>query len=367
MRRRFTWDWGFRALCLSSLIVGLVALGAIVAPLFVRGYTAFLTTELRVTPFNQKEVLPFVSWGIKRQRPDLVPPKTERSAWLLANDEVDSFYKGLQGLVTYSSQRVSPETEGLLQNLANQGGMRLAFNWRLITQADKTLPEMAGLWGALCGSVLTLLVAMTLAVPLGVSSAIYLEELAPHRWWTHWIDLKLTNMASVPSVLFGLLGFLVFDTLLGLPRPSPLMGGLTIGCMAAPLLMVTTRLALQGVPKAIRLSAQALGASHAEVIAHHVIPMALPQMVTSGLLVISRALGETAPLLLIGMVAFVGTAPEGITDPATTLPAQIFLWAKNPEWGFLSKTSGGILGLFFLLSLFNGLAFWLRRYFQRNP
>ena len=216
------------------------------------------------------------------------------------------------------------------------------------------------------GSFLTLVVTLAIALPLGVAAAIYLEEFAPRNRWTELIEVNINNLAAVPSIVFGLLGLSVFLNFLSLPRSAPLVGGLTLALMTLPTLIIAGRSAIKAVPPGVREAARGLGASPLQVMGHHVLPLALPGILTGTILGMARALGETAPLLMIGMVAFVVDIPGGFRDAATALPVQIFLWADSPERGFVEKTSGAILVLLAFLIAMNGLAIWLRQRFERR-
>jgi phosphate transport system permease protein len=325
------------------------------------------------TPLQKMEALDLISQGakeaLKRKLQEHFQkhntPVRRLKLWVLSSDEADRFFKGKSPFFRAHPSSLSKTAQEVLETLMGQKKTRLRFNITFFSANDSMSPELAGICGAFWGSVLVLLVSFVFAFPLGIGTALYIEELNPKSWWVKWMEVKLNNLASVPSALFGLLGFILFDYWLEFPRPSPLMGGLTIGLMTAPLLMVTSRVALQSVPANVRTSAQALGATKAQTMIQHVLPIAFPQIITATLLTLARSLGETAPHLMVGMAAFVGDTPSHLTSPATTLPSQIFLWARSSEPGFLSKASGGILALFFLLLLINICAFSLRRFFKR--
>jgi phosphate transport system permease protein len=209
-------------------------------------------------------------------------------------------------------------------------------------------------------------VTLSLVFPLGVSAAVYLEEFAPRNRFTDMIEVNINNLAAVPSIVFGLLGLAVFLNFFELPRSAPIVGGLTLALMTLPTIIVTARVAIQAVPASIREAARGLGASPMQVVLHHVLPLAMPGVLTGTIIGMARALGETAPLLMIGMVAFIADVPRGLTDAATALPVQIFLWADSPERAFVAKTSGAILVLLAFLVAMNGTAIWLRRRFEKR-
>jgi phosphate transport system permease protein len=242
------------------------------------------------------------------------------------------------------------------------GGLTLDF----LQASDSTDPAMAGVWGALKGSFLTIVVTMVLAFPVGVLSAIYLEEFASRNRWTDLIEVSINNLAAVPSIIFGLLGLALFLNFMHLPRSAPLVGGLTLALMTMPVIVIAGRNAIKSVPPSIREAALGVGASKMQVVFHHVLPLALPGILTGTIIGIARALGETAPLLMIGMRAFVATPPGGISDPATVLPVQIFLWSDEVDRSFVEKTSAAIIVLLLFMLLMNGLAIYLRNRFERR-
>jgi phosphate transport system permease protein len=242
----------------------------------------------------------------------------------------------------------------------------LPFNWGLFTNADSRFPELAGLAGAIAGSFYALLVCFALSFPLGIGAAIYLEEFAPKNNWTRLLEVNINNLAAVPSVVFGLLALAVFLGWFGLPRSAPLVGGMTLALMTLPTIIIVTRSALKAVPPSIREAALGVGASKHEMILHHVLPLTMPTVMTGTIIGLAQALGETAPLLLIGMNAFITSAPGGILDQATALPTQVFIWADSPERGFVARTSAAILVLLGFLVVMNGLAIYLRQRLERK-
>ncbi|MEE9301857.1 MAG: phosphate ABC transporter permease PstA, partial [Alphaproteobacteria bacterium] len=250
--------------------------------------------------------------------------------------------------------------------LDEQGAIDLGFNHHFFTNADSRYPETAGIWGAVVGSFFTLLMTLVLAFPIGVASAIYLEEFAPKNRWTDFIEVNVNNLAAVPSIIFGLLGLAIFLQVFELPRSAPIVGGLTLMLMTLPTIIITTRAALGAVPPSIREAAYGIGASPMQVVTQHVLPLALPGILTGTIIGMARALGETAPLLMIGMVAFIMEIPEGPFDPATVLPVQVFLWADRPERGFLEKTSAAIIVLLVFLIAMNAIAIYLRKRFEKK-
>ena len=246
--------------------------------------------------------------------------------------------------------------------LKGAGGLSLEF----LTGSDSTEAARAGVWGALKGSLLTILVTMAIAFPVGVLSALYLEEFAPRNRWTDMIEVSINNLAAVPSIIFGLLGLAVFLNFMHLPRSAPLVGGLTLALMTMPVIVIAGRNAIKSVPPSIRDAALGVGASKMQVVFHHVLPLALPGILTGTIIGMARALGETAPLLMIGMRAFIASPPSGITDPSSVLPVQIFLWSDEVDRAFVEKTSAAIIVLLVFMLLMNGLAIYLRNKFERR-
>jgi phosphate transport system permease protein len=242
------------------------------------------------------------------------------------------------------------------------GGLSLDF----LRNSDSTDPAMAGVWGALKGSFLTIVVTMALAFPVGVLSAVYLEEFASRNRWTDMIEVSINNLAAVPSIIFGLLGLAVFLNLMNLPRSAPLVGGLTLALMTMPVIVIAGRNAITSVPPSIREAALGVGASKMQVVFHHVLPLALPGILTGTIIGMARALGETAPLLMIGMRAFIAVPPSGIADPSSVLPVQIFLWSDEVDRAFVEKTSAAIIVLLVFMLMMNGLAIYLRNRFERR-
>ncbi|HEX2804219.1 MAG TPA: phosphate ABC transporter permease PstA [Sphingomicrobium sp.] len=260
----------------------------------------------------------------------------------------------------------SAEAEQLASQLEQRDLLRTRFNLGFLTQSDATDPSAVGVWGALKGSFFTILVTILIAFPVGVLSAVYLEEFAPRNRWTDLIEVSINNLAAVPSIIFGLLGLAVFLNFMHLPRSAPLVGGMTLALMTMPVIVIAGRNAIKSVPPSIRDAALAVGASRMQVIFHHVLPLALPGILTGTIIGLARALGETAPLLMIGMRAFIATPPDGIADPATVLPVQIFLWSDEVSRGFVEKTSAAIIVLLIFMLLMNGLAIYLRNRFEQR-
>ncbi|MBB4859508.1 phosphate transport system permease protein [Novosphingobium chloroacetimidivorans] len=238
------------------------------------------------------------------------------------------------------------------------------LDWAFLSGSDATDASAAGVWGAAKGSFLTMVVTLVLSFPMGVLAAIYLEEFAPRNRWVDWVEVSINNLAAVPSIIFGLLGLAVFINTLGMARSSPLVGGLTLALMTMPVIVISGRNAIKAVPPSIRTAALGVGASPVQVVFHHVLPLALPGILTGTIIGMARALGETAPLLMIGMRAFVATPASGINDPSSVLPMQIFLWSDEIDRGFVQNTSAAIIVLLVFLLAMNGLAIYLRNKFE---
>lgn len=285
---------------------------------------------------------------------------------LLAADDVDQLIKGhVDRSSAEGDRRIKDRDLAWIDALVEDGRIETRFNSWLFTRGDSREPEIAGIWGAVVGSAYMMLVTIALSLPLGVGAAIYLEEFAPkNSRLVDLIEINVNNLAAVPSIVFGLLGLAIFLSLFGMPRSAPLVGGLTLSLMTLPTIVVVTRAALRSVPPSIREAALGVGASSIQVVAHHVLPVALPGILTGAIIGMARALGETAPLLMIGMIAFIVDVPQGPLDPATALPVQIYLWADSPERAFAERTAAAIMVLLGFLIVMNAIAVILRQRFQ---
>lgn len=274
----------------------------------------------------------------------------------LLSDESDLYFKGL----------APAKDPVLLEKVKSKLGVTRSFAVRFFTNGDSREPELAGLRGALVGSLLTVFVALGLGLPLGVAAAIYLEQFAPRNRWTDLIEVNINNLAAVPSIIFGLLGLAMFLNVFGLPRSAPLVGGLVLALLVLPTIIIASRAALKAVPPSITEAALGVGASPQQAVFHHVLPLALPGILTGAILGLARAFGETAPLLMIGMIAFIADVPKGFTDASTVLPVQVYLWSDLPELAFQSKTAAAIMVLIAVLFAANAVAIYLRRRFERR-
>ncbi|WP_445680403.1 phosphate ABC transporter permease PstA [Radicibacter daui] len=284
-----------------------------------------------------------------------------------AGDDIDQMRKGrIDRSLPQAERKITDRQLALYDQLVADGDIGLGFNSVLFTSTDSNEPELAGIFGALIGSLMTLGVCLVCAVPVGVAAAIYLEEFAPKNRITDFIEVNINNLAAVPSIVFGLLGLTVFLQFFGLPRSAPLVGGLVLALMTLPTVIIASRAAIKSVPPSIRDAALGLGASRLQAVFHHVLPLAMPGMLTGSIIGMAHALGETAPLLMVGMVAFITSVPSSLTDAATILPVQIYLWADRPERMFIERTSAAIMVLLLFLVVMNSAAILLRKKFERR-
>jgi phosphate transport system permease protein len=292
---------------------------------------------------------------------------TKQSVWLLADDDVDVVVKGhMSRDLPESQRRMNDRQLRVILALEQQGRVEQRFNRYFFTNGDSRDPELAGIWSATVGSFFMLLVTLALSFPVAVATAIYLEEFAPRNRWTDLVEVNINNLAAVPSIVFGLLGLALFINLFGLPRSAPLVGGLVLSLMTLPVIIIASRAALTAVPPSIREAALGLGASKMQVVMHHVLPLAMPGMLTGTIIGMARALGESAPLLMIGMVAFIVDVPKSPLSPSTALPVQVYLWADSPERAFVERTSAAIVVLLVFLLVMNATAILLRKRFERR-
>ena len=316
----------------------------------------------------QALVSPGASFGLREMvlsEPALVGET--RTVRLPADDDVDMLLKGrIDRSAPEGSRRLTDRQLEFVDALAARGALEKRFNRAFFTAGDSREPEISGIRGALVGSALTLLVTLLLSFPIGVGAALYLEEFAPRNRWTDLIEVNINNLAAVPSIVFGLLGLAVFLNFFGLPRSVPMVGGMVLALMTLPTIIIAGRAAIASVPPSIREAALGIGASRMQTVTHHVLPLAMPGILTGAIIGMARALGETAPLLMIGMVAFIVDIPHTPFDPATVLPVQIFLWVDSPERAFVERTSAAIIVLLGFLIAMNGLAVVLRRRFERR-
>lgn len=297
-----------------------------------------------------------------KENPELL--NTTQTMEFLTHDRVSVYVKHADN--PRYSIKLSEQQQQWVDELVDKGVIEKGFNDVLFSRGDSREPANAGILGAIVGSLLTMLVTLMIAFPVGIAAAVYLEEFAPKNKITDFIEVNINNLAAVPSIIFGLLGLAVFISLFGLPRSVPVVGGLVLALMTLPTIIISSRAAIKSVPPSIRQAAEGVGASKMQVVLHHVVPLAMPGMLTGSIIGMAQALGETAPLLLIGMVAFIVDVPTGFFDSATVLPVQIYLWASSSEQGFVELASAGIMVLLTFMITMNALAIWLRKRLERR-
>ena len=415
LRRRHAADLRFRLLGIGAIGFALLALVALLGGIAMNGLSAFRHDELVIEVALRRDLLGLAPRGplepgdlrtanytaaIRERLRALNPEVSDRRSLkqlyelvspsaaftlqklvqaeptlvgesitlaLPLSDEAGQYLKGeVSRDVDPTRRKLGDMQLDWLDDWVARGLVESSFDWNFLTVGDSREPEVAGLGGALLGSFWTLLVTLALSFPLGVAAAVHLEEFAPKSRMTDFLEVNINNLAAVPSIVFGLLGLAVFLNFLGLPRSAPVVGGLVLALMTLPTIIIASRSALRAVPPSIREAALALGASPLQVVAHHVVPLALPGILTGTIIGMARALGETAPLLMIGMVAFIADLPDGPLAPATVLPVQIYLWAESPERAFVEKTSGAILVLVGVMLVVNLIAIVLRNRSERS-
>ena len=410
LARRYRAEKRFKAFGIGSIAIGLMALVLLFTDIIGKGHSAFVEHEIQLPITFDAEVLDIsnprdedelnygnyqgvirdalaerfpsvegrqdtralnqlVSTGagyalrdMLREDPSLLGET--RTLWLLADDDVDLFLKANEK--QREDSRLNAKQREWVAELEASGETRVVFNRSLFSYGDSREPEQAGILGAILGSLFTMIVTLVLSFPIGVAAAVYLEEFAPKNKFTDFIEVNINNLAAVPSIIFGLLGLAVIIGLFGLPRSVPLVGGIVLTLMTLPTIIISSRAAIKAVPPSIRQAALGLGASKMQVVLHHVLPLALPGMLTGAIIGMAQALGETAPLLMIGMVAFIVELPAGPLDAATVLPVQIYLWADSPEQSFEALASAAIMVLLAFLITMNTLAVVLRKRLERR-
>jgi phosphate transport system permease protein len=412
LRRRYAAEARFKAFGMAALATAMLSLAILLWSIVSQGYTAFQQTHIELeVEFSPSNIAPpgtidrrrlmggdyravlfdavdrkwsdvqdregqrllegLFGSGAEVQLRDMVVADPgllgkRRKVWLLAHSDVDMYVKGHVGADETSGGRLAARQVEWLGALSRSGEIAKLFHPRFLTGADSRDPEMVGVLGGVMGSLFTLAICFALVFPLGIMAAIYLEEYAPKNRLTEIVEVNINNLAAVPSVVFGLLGLSVFIGFFGMPRSTPLVGGFVMALMGLPTVIIAARAALKAVPPSIREAALGIGASKMQMIFHHVLPLAMPGILTGTIITMAVALGETAPLLMIGMVAFITDVPGGALDAATVLPVQIYMWADNPERGFIEKTSAAIMVLLVFMLVMNALAIWLRRRFERR-
>ncbi len=407
LSRRYKAEKRFRLYGITAILLSMAFLSMLFISISANGYTAFQQTFVQLDIFldpddidaqalqdanyqamvkkslramfpevktrtEKRQLYDMVSTGATYQLQDYVRKNQQMigsvvQLWVPADDDVDMLIKGhIPRDVPETERRIKDTQLSWIDKLLEQGRIEKRFNTTFFTGGDSREPELAGILGAVTGSFYTLIITLLLSFPVGVATAVYLEEFAPKNRWTDIIEVNINNLAAVPSIVYGLLGLAVFLNFFGLPRSVPLVGGFVLTLMTLPTIIIAGRAALKSVPPSIREAALGVGASKTQMVVHHVLPLALPGMLTGTIIGMAQALGETAPLLMIGMVAFIVDIPGGFTDPSTVLPVQIFLWADSPERAFLERTSAAIMVLLAFLVTMNAVAVFLRKKFERR-
>jgi phosphate transport system permease protein len=413
LKKRYRAEKRFRAYGIGAILFGLACLVVLFTDIIGKGHMAFVQTyvyvevnmdaqQLDITDSADPKQLAMANYqgviksALRIQFPDAQSRRDKRDlytlvsngagytlrsmleedpglldnklgVWLLADDDIDTYLKSRNSddSETFTA-RMNPNKIAWVESLIAHDHIELQFNSTFFTNGDSREPEQAGIAGAMAGSLFTLLVTIALSFPIGVAAAVYLEEYAPTNRITDFIEVNINNLAAVPSIIFGLLGLAIFIGFFGMHRSIPLVGGLVLTLMTLPTIIISSRAAIKSVPPSIKDAAFGLGASKMQVIIHHVLPLAMPGMLTGAIIGFAQALGETAPLLMIGMVAFIVDIPGGVSDPATVLPVQIFLWSDSPERAFVERTSAAIMVLLAFLITMNTLAIWLRKRLERR-
>ena len=287
--------------------------------------------------------------------------------WLLASSKIDVINKNPDMELIAEEDRLISDLElNWLNEIRSANNIKSNFNKNFFVKADSTEPEQAGIWGSLVGSFFTLFITLILSFPIAVAAGVFLEELAPKNKFTDFIEVNINNLAAVPSIIFGLLGLAIFLNVMHLPRSAPIVGGMVLALMTLPTIIIATRASLKAVPPSIREAAIGLGATKFQTVTHHVLPLSLPGILTGTIIGMSQALGESAPLLMIGMVAFIVDVPGSFLDSSTVLPVQIYLWKSTAARGFVELTAAGVMVLLSFLILMNGIAVFIRQKFEKK-
>ncbi len=413
LRRRYRAEQRFRAYGLAAVLSGIIFVVFLFGTILMQGVSVFQQSYVKLEVFYDPEIIDptgerdpdvlvtanyqsLVRDALRERFPDVSGRRDTRelyrilssaasldlqqrvvanplligqreTRWLLVDDNVDMLLKDKVARdAPEEARRLTDQQLAWVETLEADGILKLRFNRSFFSNGDSRDPEQAGVRGALMGSLLTLLITLLLSFPIGVGAAVYLEEFAPRNRLTDVIEVNINNLAAVPSIVFGLLGLAVFIGFFGMPRSAPLVGGLVLTLLTLPTIIIASRAALKAVPPSIREAALGMGASRLQMVGHHVLPLAMPGMLTGAIIGMARALGESAPLLMIGMVAFIVDVPQGVMDPSTALPVQVFLWSDLPERGFVERTSGAIIVLLLFLLIMNATAVVLRNKFEKR-
>ena len=402
LQKRYRSEKRFRLYGIAAIVVALSFLVVMLSAIGLRGVGAFQQTHILISvTFDEDRILDkdwqgLVKASLRQTFPDVTSRREKKAlyklvssgagfdvqdrikknpswigqthtVWVPASDDIDMLMKGsIDRSVVQADRRVSDVELVWVDKLIASNSIEKQFNKRFFTSGDSREPELAGILGALMGSFFSLSVCFIISFPLGIMSAVYLEEFAPKNKWTDMVEVNINNLAAVPSIVFGLLGMAVFLNMFMLPRSAPLVGGMVLALMTLPTIIISARAALRAVPPSIRQAAYGIGASPVQTVLHHVLPLAMPGMLTGTIIGMAQALGETAPLLMIGMVAFIVDVPTSVMDSATALPVQIFLWADAPERAFSERTAAAIIVLLIFLVTMNLGAALLRKKFERR-
>ena len=401
LKRRYRSEKIFKFFGLSSIIIAAMFLVLLFTAVIYRGSPAFVAHKIAlevdlsqvqngqeigyrhivkealkskfpeaITPIQKANLYSLLSkiahLELKEQvtkNPNLIGTKT--MVWFSSSSNVDMFLKGKIKEETADENRKLKDTQiAWIKILQSENAVKAGFNWNFFKYADSAEPEIAGMAASIAGSILTIVVFLLAAFPIAVMAAFYLQEFAPKNTLTDIVEVSINNLAAIPSIIFGLLGLVVYLNFMHLPRSSAIVGGLTLAMLVLPIIIIATRNSIKTIPASIKEAAVAMGASKVQVMFHHTLPLALPGIMTGTILAVSRALGETAPLLMIGMVAFIADVPTSFLDPTTVMPVQIYLWSDSPELGFAEKSAAAIMVLLAILISFNAVAVFIRKKFE---
>ena len=405
LKKRYRAEQRFKIMGIGAIFIALAFLVFLISTVVSNGHSAFKQTYIKLDVTLDKQYFPdedlskgdyqgIIKATLYRMFPDVKTRRDKRaltgmvssgavyklidmvekdpsligknlSVWVPTDDDVDMLMKGnIDMSQPEANRRIKDNQYEWIKTLEAGERLKMKFNVNFFTTGDSREPELAGIWSAVKGSFYTLIITLLLSFPMGVAAAVYLEEFAPDNKFTDLIEININNLAAVPSIIFGLLGLAIFINFWGIPRSTPLVGGLVLTLMTLPTIIIAARASLTSVPPSIREAALGVGASKIQTVFHHVLPLALPGMLTGTIIGMAQALGETAPLLMIGMVAFIVDIPSSFTDPAAALPVQIYLWADSPERAFTEKTSAAIIVLLAFLVAMNAVAVYMRKKFE---
>ncbi|MBD3839173.1 MAG: phosphate ABC transporter permease PstA [Epsilonproteobacteria bacterium] len=374
LKKRHLADKIFKFVALSALLVAVSFLVIFFTDIISKGLPSYKQAYVNLPVTYNKDTIADSSYAIDEEHYELVSRAWYRDMpsyatahpevmnkiikeWVLADDEVDQYLKG-------HAHTLTDEQKVLVDKMIKEGSVKLQFNSIFFTTGDSKIPENSGFLSSVVGSILTIFICIAFAFPIGVMSAIYLEEFAKQGKVSTFLEININNLAAVPSILFGLLGLAIFINLFGMPRSSALVGGLTLGLMTLPVIIVAGRTALRSVPASIRQAAYGLGLTKWQVVKDHVLPLGMPGILTGSIIGIARAMGETAPLIIVGMIAFIPDIPSSFTQASTVMPAQIFTWAGMPEGAYVERVSGAIIILLGVLLTMNALAIYFRKKYE---